>query len=214
MLEQPRRYFPDLKYRAQKLFGWINSVILLRERKTHKHKQICGIVPGLVGAENLFMCVFFFRVIPDGGEKHINKIPPKIPGPSGENFVYVFFLYVFFLLTTARSPQKSPTGINSVSLALGGFLPEICSGWNKSGESNRPLTPIHVKKYRDTPPISMAYFCKCMPSLWQKVVYTPPICITIRLPFVSRYFCGSIRVRGRWDTPKQGKKYNKNWCGN
>ena len=71
-----------------------------------------------------------------------------------------------------------------------------------SGESNRPLTPIHVKKYRDTPPICMAYFCKCMPSPWQKVVYTPPICITIRLPFVSRYFCGSIRVRGRWDTPK------------
>ena len=70
-----------------------------------------------------------------------------------------------------------------------------------SGESNRPLTPIHVKKYRDTPPISMAYFCKCMPCLWQNVVYTPPICITIRLPFVSRYFCGSIRVRGRWDTP-------------
>ena len=73
--------------------------------------------------------------------------------------------------------------------------------WLLSGESNRPLTPIHAKKYRDTPPISMAYFCKSMPSLWQKVVYTPPICITIRLPFVSRYFCGSIRVRGRWDTP-------------
>ena len=52
----------------------------------------------------------------------------------------------------------------------------------------------------------MAYFCKCMPSLWQKVVYTPPICITIRLPFVSRYFCGSIRVRGRWDTPKKKLK--------
>ena len=74
----------------------------------------------------------------------------------------------------------------------------------QSGESNRPLTPIHAKKYRDTPPISMAYFCKSMPSLWQKVVYTPPICITIRLPFVSRYFCGSIRVRGRWDTPNSG----------
>ena len=80
--------------------------------------------------------------------------------------------------------------------ALTGIFPR------HSGESNRPLTPIHVKKYRDTPPISMAYFCKYMPSLWQKVVYTPPICITIRLPFVSRYFCGSIRVRGRWDTPK------------
>ena len=48
----------------------------------------------------------------------------------------------------------------------------------------------------------MAYFCQSMPSSWQKVVYTPPICITIRLPFVSRYFCGSIRVRGRWNTPK------------
>ena len=47
-------------------------------------------------------------------------------------------------------------------------------------------------------------FCKCMPSSWQKVVYTPPICITIRLPFVSWYFCTSIRVRGRWNTP--------HWC--
>ena len=41
---------------------------------------------------------------------------------------------------------------------------------------------------------------KNMPSSWQKVVYTPPICITIRLPFVSRCFCRSIGVRGRWDT--------------
>ena len=71
---------------------------------------------------------------------------------------------------------------------------------NISGESNRPLTPIHVKKHRDTAPISISYFCKSMPSSWQKIVYTPPICITIRLPFVSRYFCRSIRVRGRWDT--------------
>ena len=33
--------------------------------------------------------------------------------------------------------------------------------------------------------------------------YIPPICITILLPFVSRYFCRSIRVRGRWDTPNK-----------
>ena len=62
--------------------------------------------------------------------------------------------------------------------------------------------PDTFEKYRDTPPISMAYFCKSMPPSWQKVVYTPPICITIRLPFVSRYFCKSIGVRGRWNTPK------------
>ena len=47
------------------------------------------------------------------------------------------------------------------------------------------------------------YFCKSMPSFWQKVAKAPPICVTIRLPFVSKYFCRRIRVRGRLDTPKQ-----------
>ena len=46
------------------------------------------------------MC-FFVRVIPYGGEKHINKIPPKIPGQSRENFVYVFFSLCVFLLPIA-----------------------------------------------------------------------------------------------------------------
>ena len=71
----------------------------------------------------------------------------------------------------------------------------------QSGESHRPLTPILLEKYRDTPPISIAIFWQNMPSSWQNVLYTPPICITIRLPFVSRYFFRSIRVRGRWNTP-------------
>ena len=53
-----------------------------------KSAQLCGIVPGLGGWQNVFYV--FFRVIPYGGEKHINKIPPKIPGQSRENFVYVF----------------------------------------------------------------------------------------------------------------------------
>ena len=44
-----------------------------------------------------------------------------------------------------------------------------------------------------------------MPSSWPKVVYIPPICITIRLPFVSRYFCRSIRFRGRRNTPNYCK---------
>ena len=48
-------------------------------------------------------------------------------------------------------------------------------------------------------PFLSRYFCKSMPSSWQKVVYTPPICITIRLPCVSRCFCGIIRVRGLWN---------------
>ena len=98
-------------------------------------------------------------------------------------------------------------------------------GW-KSGHKtsfDNPTAAYHVRrvkstpdpntfeKYRDTPPISMAYFCKSMPSSWQKVVYTPPICITIRLPFVSRYCCRSIRVRGRWDTPNYGSSFFFLW---
>ena len=43
-------------------------------------------------------------------------------------------------------------------------------------------------------------------KIWQKVVHAPPVCITIRLPFVSRCFCGSIRVRGRWNTPAHLKE--------
>ena len=42
-----------------------------------------------------------------------------------------------------------------------------------------------------------------MPFSWQEVVYTPPICIAIRLPFVSRCSCRSIRVRGCWNTPNE-----------
>ena len=67
--------------------------------KTHEHKQICGIVPGLGGWE-IFVYVFLSGDSLWGIEKYINKIPPpkKILGQSRENFVYVFFvLFVFFL---------------------------------------------------------------------------------------------------------------------
>ena len=36
------------------------------KEKTHKHKQICGIVPGLGGCQNVVYV--FFGVIPYGGE--------------------------------------------------------------------------------------------------------------------------------------------------
>ena len=55
--------------------------------------KFAGLSRDWVGAKILFMC--FFRALPYGGEKHINKVPQKIPGQSRENFVYVFFLYVF-----------------------------------------------------------------------------------------------------------------------
>ena len=51
------------------------------------------------------LCVFF-RSFLIGEKKHINKILPKIPGQSRENFVYVFFFYVFFSLPKARVHAK------------------------------------------------------------------------------------------------------------
>ena len=52
-----------------------------------------------------------------GGEKHINKVPPKVPGQSREYFVYVFFLYVFFSLP--KSFQKSQRHAKVISVVLG-----------------------------------------------------------------------------------------------
>ena len=41
------------------------------------------------------LCVFFGSSLM-GEKKHINKVPPKIPGQSCENFVYVFFFFMCF----------------------------------------------------------------------------------------------------------------------
>ena len=68
-------------------------------------------------------------------------------------------------------------------------------------ESQIGPDPDTSEKYRDTPPVSVA-------RLWQNYalflaegsIYTTNL-YPIRFPFVSRYFCRSIRARGRWDTP-------------
>ena len=85
------------------------------------------------------MC--FFLVIPYGGEKkHINKIPPKIPGQSRENFVYVFFsLCVFF------APYNlSVTFPDLFSRILLSFLPPLLATSLPpfSRHTFRPLLPL------------------------------------------------------------------------
>ena len=64
-----------------------------QKKKTHKHKQIRGIVPGLGGRQKS-VYVFFWDI--PYGEKHINKIPPKIRGQSREDVVYVLFSLCVF----------------------------------------------------------------------------------------------------------------------
>ena len=53
-----------------------------------------------VGGKKLFMS--FFRFIPYGGEKHINKIPPKIPGQSHG----ILFMCFFLCLVFSRSHER------------------------------------------------------------------------------------------------------------
>ena len=60
--------------------------------------------------------------------------------------------------------------------------------------------PDTSEKCRGTPPISIAMLLQkhtLLRLLAESVIYTTPICITIRLPFVSQYFHRGIRVRGR-----------------
>ena len=62
------------------------------------------------------------------------------------------------------------------------------SGYNlvKSVRTHLRTTPFVQCRH---PPFLSRYFCKRMPSSWLQVVDTSPVCITIRLAFVSRYSC-------------------------
>ena len=97
---------------------------------------------------------------------------------------------------------NGPSYIPKILRFKGRMLQVWREKYDETEESNRALTPIVWQSIAIHLPFLSWRFCKSMPSSWQKVLYIPPICITIRLPCVSRYFCGSIRVRGRWKTPK------------
>ena len=66
------QWLPNLSLKVLVCTGigpWSPLFFSDRERKTHEHKQICGIVPGLGGCQK-FVYVFFFRVISYVGEKN------------------------------------------------------------------------------------------------------------------------------------------------
>ena len=89
------------------------------KEKAYKHKQICGIVPGLGGCQN-FVYVFFGAFLM--GRKTHKQSHPKIPGQSRENFVYgLFSLCVFFrsqitIVTTNITDPKSVQRVSSWNL--------------------------------------------------------------------------------------------------
>ena len=81
--------------------------------------------------------------------------------------------------------------------------PKICQNKTffqcRGGHANASTPdPDTFEKYRDTPPISIMIVLQKYALLLAESSLD-----TIRLPFVSRCFCRSIRVRGRWNTPKK-----------
>ena len=97
--EFPRSFGPGIPEESLKESPGAGSQHSGKE-KTHKHKnKFAGLSRDWVGAKILFMC-FFLRVIPYGGEKHMNKIPP--PPKSRDNPVKCLFCF-FSLCVFSRS---------------------------------------------------------------------------------------------------------------
>ena len=79
----------------------------IRGRKTNRHKQISGVVPGLGGWQDSVyvcfqslggvagFCLCVWGVIPCGEKNHINIIP-QIPGTIPRKFCLGAFLRLFF----------------------------------------------------------------------------------------------------------------------
>ena len=114
--------------------------VFVRERKkTHKHKQICGIVLGPGWVPKICLCVFFGSFLM--WEKHINKIPPKNPGTIPWNFC----LSVFSLLD-----ERQITHLICARLKydLYDFF-RRCFGafYTRERTGSRPKTPLK-KSYR------------------------------------------------------------------
>ena len=95
--------------------------------KSHKHKQIGEIIPGLGGWQT-FVCAVFFLGGRGGGEKHINKIPRKSRDNPVRNLFMCFLFGGFLRSGTFRNPQplvflKSIPGTNGGrAVQIGGVL--------------------------------------------------------------------------------------------
>ena len=78
---------------------YICEAFISGKGKTHKHKQICGIVPGLGGVPKFCLCVFFSAHSLWGRKTHKQSPPPP---KSRDNPVKILFTCFFFMCFFAR----------------------------------------------------------------------------------------------------------------
>ena len=88
----------------------LNNPVVQGKKKHININKFPGLSRDWVGAKILFVCFFSGHSL-WGRKKHINKIPPKIPGQSRENFVYVFSSLCVFSLPSGRNcAQRAANG--------------------------------------------------------------------------------------------------------
>ena len=75
------------------------------KEKTHKHKQICGIVPGLGGCQNL-VYVFFFGPFLMGKRKTHKQNSPQNPGTIPGKFCLRVLFFMCFFRSLATTPER------------------------------------------------------------------------------------------------------------
>ena len=92
----------------------------ISEKKVHKNKQICGIVPGLEGwQEYVYMLSFW-------GRRHINQIPPKSRDSPVKKCLCVFSLFRHFL---RGSPSQGVGHAIACGYGCGNGGEGSCGAW-------------------------------------------------------------------------------------
>ena len=95
------------------------------KKKTHKHKQICGIVPGLGGCQKCVYVFFFFSGHSLWGDKTHKQNSPQNPGTIPWKFCLRVFFFMCFLLPKLvwQTDKKGETSLLTVV-----FLLAVCWG--------------------------------------------------------------------------------------
>ena len=161
------------------------------KEKTHKHKQIRGIVPGLGGCQNVVYVLFWGHSLwGRKRKKHINKVPPpkKIARQSRENFVYVSFsLCVFFCRSQVSgalpwgttAPLKRPIKRSMISLSFPENARKRRSGQEPQEKSELEPGPFHLLHF--TLPSGSSF--RVISQLFSRLRFSLP------LPFSSKKHC-------------------------
>ena len=133
-------------------------------------------------------------------KQSLSKLVPSRPNSYEKTYRKIIVLAQFHFVKFTKQILYTPTSF-ACSLAnrdkpVAATLQRKCPGGTLFVILTKVITkfrrvtstpdPDTFEKYCHTFPTSIAVLLQSKPTSWQKVICTPPICITIRLPLVSR----------------------------